>query len=103
VVSGFGPSADWFQNLHVAPAQEIAIGCRRFRSQHRILEETEASAVLADYERRNRLIAPIARRVLGWLVGWPYDGSDAARTRLVQQLPMVGFRPLDNPDWPCVR
>ena len=103
VVSGCGPSADWFQNLHAAPAEEITIGCRRFRPQHRILEETEASAVLADYERRNRLIAPIVRRGLTWLAGWSYDGSDAARARLVQQLPMVGFRPLDNPDAPCAR
>ena len=66
-MSGFGPSADWFQNLHAAPAEEIAIGCRRFRPKHRILEETEAIAVLADYERRNRLIAPIVPRGLSWL------------------------------------
>jgi deazaflavin-dependent oxidoreductase (nitroreductase family) len=103
VMSGFGPSADWFQNLHVAPAEEIAIGCRRFRPQHRILEETEAIAVLADYERRNRLIAPTVRRGLTWLAGWSYDGSDAARARLVQQLPMVGFRLLENADSPCAR
>lgn len=72
---------------------EIAIGRRRFRSQHRILEETEAAGVLAGYERRNRLIAPIVRLALGWLAGWPYDGSEAARARLVRQLPMVAFRP----------
>ena len=93
VMSGFGPSADWFRNLQAAPAVEVAIGRRRFRPQHRILEETEASRVLAGYERRNRLIAPIVRLALGWLAGWPYDGSDAARARLVRQLPLVAFRP----------
>jgi deazaflavin-dependent oxidoreductase (nitroreductase family) len=93
VMSGFGPSADWFRNLQAAPAVEIAIGRRRFRPQHRILEETEAARVLAGYERQNRRIAPIVRLALSWLAGWPYDGSDAARARLVRQLPMVAFRP----------
>jgi hypothetical protein len=41
VMSGFGPSADWFRNLETAPAVEVVIGRRRFRPQHRILEETE--------------------------------------------------------------
>jgi deazaflavin-dependent oxidoreductase (nitroreductase family) len=96
VMAGFGRSADWFQNLQAAPAAEIAIGCRRFRPQHRILEETEAAAVLDDYEWRNRLITPIVRRLLTRLAGWRYDSSPAARRRLVRQLPMVGFRPLSD-------
>jgi deazaflavin-dependent oxidoreductase (nitroreductase family) len=100
VMSGFGPSADWFRNLQAAPAVEIAIGRRRFRPQHRILEETEAAGALAGYERRNRLIAPIVRLALGWLAGWPYDGSEAARARLVRQLPMVAFRPSTVEDVP---
>jgi deazaflavin-dependent oxidoreductase (nitroreductase family) len=93
VISGFGPSADWFRNLQAAPAVEIAIARRRFRPQHRIIDEAEAAGVLAGYERRNRVIAPIVRQVLGWLAGWPCDGSDAARARVVRQLPMVAFRP----------
>jgi deazaflavin-dependent oxidoreductase (nitroreductase family) len=103
VMSGFGRSADWFRNLQAATAVEIAIGRRRFRPQHRILDETEAAGVLADYERRNRLIAPIVRLALGWLVGWRYDGSDAARTRLLRQLPMVAFQPITVCDVSCVR
>jgi hypothetical protein len=94
VVAGFGPSSDWFQNINAAPAAEIAIESRRFRPEHRILDQTEAAAVLADYERRNRLIAPIVRMVLTRLVGWRYDGGPDARRRLVRQLPMVAFRPL---------
>ena len=93
VVAGFGPSSDWVQNINATPAAEIAIESRRFRPEHRILDETEAAAVLADYERRNRL-APIVRGVLSRLVGWRYDGSPDARRRLVQQLPVVAFRPL---------
>jgi deazaflavin-dependent oxidoreductase (nitroreductase family) len=94
VVAGFGPSSDWFQNIKAAPAAEIAIGRRSFRPEQRILNPKEAAAVLADYERRNRLIAPIVRRVLTRLIGWRYDGSPAARDRLVHQLPMVAFQPM---------
>ena len=38
--------------------------------------------------------APVIRRVLSWLVGWRYDGSDSARQRLARQLPIVTFRPM---------
>lgn len=55
-------------------------------------EALDASAVLAHYERHNRLVTPVIRRVLSWLVGWRYDGSDA-RQRLARELPVVAFRP----------
>ncbi|HEY3718253.1 MAG TPA: hypothetical protein VGL39_27320 [Jatrophihabitantaceae bacterium] len=32
-------------------------------------------------------------RVLSWLIGWRYDGTDEARRRLVGQLSVVAFRP----------
>jgi deazaflavin-dependent oxidoreductase (nitroreductase family) len=93
VMAGFGPSADWFQNLKSRPAVEIAIGRRRFSPEHRILDESEAGHVLAVYEHRHRLVAPAVRHVLGRLVGWRYDGSENARRRVVHELPMVAFRP----------
>ncbi len=49
--------------------------------------------MLAAYERRNWLIAPVLRLVLSRLVGWRYDGSPAGRQRLVAELPLVAFRP----------
>ena len=49
--------------------------------------------MLADYERRNRLIAPIVRRLLSWLAGFRYDCSDAARRRLVDSFPVLALRP----------
>jgi hypothetical protein len=96
VMAGFGRSSDWFRNIQAAPAVEVAINGCRFPPRHRILDENQAAATLADYERRNRLIAPIVRRVLSRLAKSPYDGSAAARHRLVRQLPMVGFRPLSD-------
>ena len=95
VVAGFGRSSDWFRNIAALPPIEVAIGRDRFRPQARVLPDEEAAAVLADYERRHRLVAPVVRRVLGWLVGWEYDGSAAARNRLVQELPFVAFHRAD--------
>ena len=95
VMAGFGHAADWFRNIQALPPVEVAIGLERFRPEARVLGEQEAAAVLAGYERRNRLLAPVVRRVLSWLVGWQYDGSAAARDRLVEQLPLVAFRRAD--------
>jgi deazaflavin-dependent oxidoreductase (nitroreductase family) len=93
VLAGLGHSAQWLRNVQAGNAIEVAIARGRFRPRHRMLEPQEASAVLAEYERRNRWVAPVVRRVLSRLVGWRYDGSPDARLRLVSQLPVVGFRP----------
>lgn len=65
---------------------------QRFRPVHRTLDEQEAAAVLAGYERRNWYAAPVVRRVLSWLVGWRYDSSDDAQRRLTNELPILAFR-----------
>ncbi|HEX3979116.1 MAG TPA: nitroreductase family deazaflavin-dependent oxidoreductase [Solirubrobacteraceae bacterium] len=93
VVAGLGRSAQWYRNVQAGKAMEIAIGHRRFRPRCRELASEEASAALADYEGRNRWVAPVVRRVLSRLVGWEYDGSAPARLRLVSELPMIGFVP----------
>jgi deazaflavin-dependent oxidoreductase (nitroreductase family) len=98
VMAGLGPSADWYRNLQAGRGVEVAIGRRRFRPAHRVLDRPEAAAALAGYERRNRLVAPLVRLVLSRLVGWRYDGSDTARWRLAGQLPLVAFRPDLSPD-----
>jgi len=48
----------------------------------RVLAADEAERLFADYERRNRLIAPLVRAVIGRLVGWRYDGTQASRRRV---------------------
>lgn len=93
VLVGFGTSSDWYRNIQARPATEVVLGRERFRPEHRILDERQAVAVLADYERRNRWITPIVRRGFSWLVGWSYDGSSADRAQLAQELPIVAFRP----------
>lgn len=93
VMSAFGPNADWLRNIEVRPGPEVVIGSQRFTAAHRVLDEAEAVRVIAQYERRNRLIAPIIRSVLSRLLGWRYDGSEGARRRLAAQLPLIAFRP----------
>lgn len=92
VVAGLGRTADWYRNLLAGSAARVETGSSRFRAAHRVLDATEAAAVLADYERRNRWIRPVVRRLLGRLTGRPYDGSPQARRSLVEQLPLVAFR-----------
>lgn len=97
-IAGMGPSSDWYRNIKASPPVEVAVGRRRFVPRYRTLGETEAATVMADYERRNRLIAPLLRPVLSKLLGWRYDGSATARDRLVRQLPIVAFRPGSDRD-----
>jgi deazaflavin-dependent oxidoreductase (nitroreductase family) len=96
VLSGFGPRASWYRNLRAGPAVEVRIGRDRYSPVHRILGPREAVDALADYERRNRLIAPLVRAVLGRLAGIGYDASPQAREQLVARLPLVAFRPRDH-------
>ena len=95
VMSGFGRHSDWYQNIQSREATQVTVGGRSFAPVHRDLSDDEAVAVLADYERRNRLAAPVVRWVLSRLVGWRYDGTADSRRRLVQERPLVRFSPVD--------
>jgi deazaflavin-dependent oxidoreductase (nitroreductase family) len=95
VLAGFGHWADWLQNVLVGGGREVLVGHDRFSPVVRQVAHDEAVAALADYERRNRLIAPVVRRVLSWLVGWRYTGTEVERATLVDQVPMVALRPAD--------
>ena len=53
----------------------------------------EAARMIADYERRNRIVAPLVRAGFSALGGFSFDGSDPARRRLVDTLPLVAVRP----------
>lgn len=92
VCNGFRNS-DWVRNIEERPGEEVTVGSYHFLASHRFLEEDEAMQVIRDYEYRNRFIAPVVRRGLSWLVGWPYRSSESERRRLVQQIPLIAFRP----------
>jgi len=93
VAAGWGRRTGWLHNVEAGLAHEVWTGRQRFAPAYRILPPDEAERLFADYERRNRLIAPIIRAVLSRLLGWRYDGTPAARRRAVEQLSLVAFRP----------
>jgi deazaflavin-dependent oxidoreductase (nitroreductase family) len=95
VVSGLGPGAQWYKNILAGEAIEIQIGRDRFVPIVRRLDTEEAVRTIADYERRNRIIAALVRAGFSALGGFRFDGSDVARRRLVETLPLVAFRPSD--------
>jgi deazaflavin-dependent oxidoreductase (nitroreductase family) len=93
VMSAFGPDADWLRNIQATPSADVVIGSRRFAAAHHVLGAEEAIRVIAGYEQRNRLIAPIVRAVLSGLLGWRYVGSEADRRWLAKHLPLIAFHP----------
>jgi deazaflavin-dependent oxidoreductase (nitroreductase family) len=92
VMSGFGPRAAWYLNVLDGGAEEVRIAAVRFRPAVRELETDEAVQVVAGYERRNRFVAPLVRAIFSRLAGFRYDGSDGARRRLVDALPLLALR-----------
>jgi hypothetical protein len=97
VISGFGPRAQWLRNVLVTQAAEIEIGRERWRAAVRVLGPAEGAAVLADYERRNRLALPVLRRLLSRLAGVRYDGTEDARRTVAERLPLIAFSPDRSP------
>ena len=93
VVSGFGRSADWFRNVTAGGPAYVDFGRGPRRADHRVLGLDEAVEAYAGYERRHLLLMPVIDPVLSRLLGWPYDGSDAARRRMAEDLPLVALRP----------
>jgi len=93
VVSGFGRRADWYRNLVAGGPAYVDFGHGPRRADHRELDTEEALAVFAHYERHNRLLMPLFRPALSALLGWRYDGSEGARRRLVEAMPMLALRP----------
>jgi deazaflavin-dependent oxidoreductase (nitroreductase family) len=94
--AGWGRRTGWLHNVEAGLAHEVRTGRQRFAPAYRILPPDEAERIFADYERRNRFIAPVIRVVLSRLLGWRYDGTPAARRRAVEQLSLVGFRPASD-------
>jgi deazaflavin-dependent oxidoreductase (nitroreductase family) len=94
VAAGWGRRTQWLHNVEAGLATEVRTGRDRFQPVHRVLEVDEAADIFRSYLRRNRLIAPVIRRVLGSLLGWRFDGSSTAIRTAAEQLPFVAFRPL---------
>lgn len=95
VMSGFGKASQWYKNVVAGDAVEVRIARLRFAPRVRLLSHDEATRVLADYEKRNRIAARVFRVAFSKLAGFRYDGSYCARRRLIEVLPLVAFHPRD--------
>lgn len=95
VISGLGPKAGWYLNALAGGAEQVQIGGERFRPEVRRLEGEEARGLLAGYERRNRLLMPLARPLLSKLAGFGYDSSPASQRRLLERMPLLALRAAD--------
>ncbi|MDJ0322703.1 nitroreductase family deazaflavin-dependent oxidoreductase [Cryobacterium sp. PH31-AA6] len=93
VMAGWGSRTQWLHNAEAGLATEIWIGSSRFVPAVRRLGLDEAQKVFEHYERHSGLPRRLVRRVLSRLLGWRYDGSPEGRRRVVEQLPLIGFRP----------
>jgi len=93
VLSGLGRRADWLRNIERAGGAHLDFGHGPRPAAYRILPVEEATRVMGDYERRNRMARPVVNRVLSALLGWTYDGTRDARRQLVETLPLVAFWP----------
>jgi hypothetical protein len=85
------PTVDYLAPVHRAGAA---------RTPNLDLPEDPARALRSAYTRLGWYVLRI-RLGLGWLAGWPSDGSYAAHARLVRQLPIVAFRPRSVGELPC--
>ncbi|HYC81187.1 MAG TPA: nitroreductase family deazaflavin-dependent oxidoreductase [Solirubrobacterales bacterium] len=92
VISGLGPSAGWRLNVLAGGAEEVRIGGERFRPQVREVAGEEAFSLFSEFERRNRLLMPVARPLVSRLAGFDYDGSPAARRQLLVRMPLLALR-----------
>lgn len=91
VMAGFGRQSDWLRNLQAGGAGAVTVAGSTFPVRHRLLDPDEAVAAIAGYERHNRLIAPLLRRVLTSLSGMRYRSTEADRRVLVGRLPLVAL------------
>jgi len=93
LLTHIGRRTDWLRNIEAIGDEEVTVGLHHFTAKHRVLSEDEAMRVLTGYEYRNRVLAPLVRSGLSWVLGWRYRGGEEDRRRLVHQLPLIAFRP----------
>lgn len=97
VVAGYGRETDWVRNVLAGGPIEVDLGHGPRPAAYRLVGGDEAAEVYAGYERRYRLVVPAVRRMMGYFLGWPFDGSPEAVRRMAEQLPMLAFRPSAQP------
>jgi deazaflavin-dependent oxidoreductase (nitroreductase family) len=94
VAAAWGRKTQWLYNVEAGLARQVSIGRERYVPTYRLLDVEEAVKVLEGYENHSGLPKAFVRRVLSIVLGWRYDGSAAARRRAVEQMTLLGLRPV---------
>lgn len=91
VASGWGPTAQWYQNLLAEPHVTIQIGRRTTAVMAVPVAADEGMRVLLRYRDAH----PWATRQLGRVLGLPLDGAGPEELRRLAagRLPVVALRP----------
>ena len=75
VASGFGPHAQWYQNLKAHPACRVSIGNRvAVPARARMMSDEEADATIARYQQRHPVAWQRLRGAIERAVQHPVDG-----------------------------
>jgi deazaflavin-dependent oxidoreductase (nitroreductase family) len=90
VVSGWGKTSDWYQNIRKTPSVTIQVAGRKFRADAEFLSLEEAVPILETYIRKHSVAFRELTRL--FLSESLEAGSHAAR-QLAEKMPMVAFRP----------
>lgn len=85
VASGFGEKADWYKNVMANPKVNIQVGNRRMSAKAERLSVEQATAEMADYNRRH----PSALKTLSGIMGYKSDGSDEDVKFLATVIPIL--------------
>jgi len=93
VASGWGPKAQWYQNLRANPRTTITVGARKFEVKAVLLSPEEGKQYLADYIRRY----PVVMRMILRALGYPRDlvASSDLVSFAVDAFPLVAFDPVE--------
>lgn len=89
VASGFGPKADWYQNVLAHPDIEIELGWARLDAHAEPLTPDEAADTMAAYARQH----PRAATSLASFMGYDLDGSQDSYRAMGTTLPMLRLLP----------
>ncbi|MEU4546792.1 nitroreductase family deazaflavin-dependent oxidoreductase [Nonomuraea dietziae] len=87
--SGFGPRADWYQNVMKTPNVTIQIGGRALPVTATPLTADEGANIMARYAPRH----PAAARRLCRIMGFAVDGSAEDYREVGRHVPFVQFTP----------
>ena len=93
VCSGTGPRADWWLNINAQPAVSVQVRNNVWAPEQRFLDPDEAARRFHEYELAH---AKTAARLLQSM-GQHYDGTDDDRVRMMANIPMASFTPV-QPD-----